>query len=151
MEKPQSLLAPSFIIGSCLLACPSKNGAVAQRSEQGTHNPLVVGSIPTGPTLFQITMAWVYMLRGSKGRYYIGATENFVLRLERHNTGHVHSTKRLGLPLELVASRSFETMQEAIADVTKNSKVGSVQQGSLFSQEHGFSSGLCVVLSLIHI
>ena len=114
MEKPQSLLAPSFIIGSCLLACPSKNGAVAQRSEQGTHNPLVVGSIPTGPTLFQITMAWVYMLRGSKGRYYIGATENLVLRLERHNTGHVHSTKRLGLPLELVASRSFETMQEAL-------------------------------------
>jgi hypothetical protein len=30
MEKPQSLLAPSFIIGSCLLACPRKNGAVAQ-------------------------------------------------------------------------------------------------------------------------
>jgi putative endonuclease len=59
-------------------------------------------------------MAWVYMLRGSKGRYYIGATENLVLRLERHNTGHVHSTKRLGLPLELVASRSFETMQEAL-------------------------------------
>jgi hypothetical protein len=25
-------------------------GAVAQRLEQGTHNPLVVGSIPTGPT-----------------------------------------------------------------------------------------------------
>jgi len=27
-----------------------KDGAVAQRLEQGTHNPLVVGSIPTGPT-----------------------------------------------------------------------------------------------------
>ena len=27
-------------------------GAVAQWSEQGTHNPLVVGSIPTGPTRF---------------------------------------------------------------------------------------------------
>ena len=25
-------------------------GPVAQWSEQGTHNPLVVGSIPTGPT-----------------------------------------------------------------------------------------------------
>ena len=25
-------------------------GPVAQRSEQGTHNPLVVGSNPTGPT-----------------------------------------------------------------------------------------------------
>ena len=27
-------------------------GPVAQWSEQGTHNPLVVGSIPTGPTGF---------------------------------------------------------------------------------------------------
>jgi hypothetical protein len=27
-----------------------QQGAVAQRLEQGTHNPLVVGSIPTGPT-----------------------------------------------------------------------------------------------------
>lgn len=29
-----------------------KNGAVAQRLEQRTHNPLVVGSNPTGPTIF---------------------------------------------------------------------------------------------------
>src|SRR6266853_4107607 len=28
----------------------SENGPVAQRLEQGTHNPLVVGSNPTGPT-----------------------------------------------------------------------------------------------------
>ena len=27
------------------------NGPVAQRLEQGTHNPLVVGSNPTGPTI----------------------------------------------------------------------------------------------------
>ena len=27
-------------------------GPVAQRLEQGTHNPLVVGSNPTGPTIF---------------------------------------------------------------------------------------------------
>ncbi len=59
-------------------------------------------------------MAWVYMLRGSKGRYYIGATEDLTARVERHNTGFVHSTKRLGLPLELVASRPFTTMLEAL-------------------------------------
>jgi len=59
-------------------------------------------------------MASVYMLEGSKGRYYIGATENVAERFERHNTGFVHSTKRLGLPLKLVASRSFPTMQEAL-------------------------------------
>jgi len=27
-------------------------GPVAQRLEQGTHNPLVVGSNPTGPTFY---------------------------------------------------------------------------------------------------
>ena len=29
-------------------------GPVAQRLEQGTHNPLVVGSNPTGPTIFKV-------------------------------------------------------------------------------------------------
>ncbi|MGB2351508.1 MAG: hypothetical protein ACPH9O_07770 [Akkermansiaceae bacterium] len=48
-------------------------------------------------------MAHVYMLRGSKGRYYIECTEDLEARVVRHNTGMVHSTKRLGLPLELVA------------------------------------------------
>ena len=28
-------------------------GPVAQRLEQGTHNPLVVGSNPTGPTILK--------------------------------------------------------------------------------------------------
>ena len=32
----------------------NSTGPVAQRSEQGTHNPLVVGSIPTGPTIFSL-------------------------------------------------------------------------------------------------
>ena len=31
-------------------SCSQHQGPVAQRSEHGTHNPLVVGSIPTGPT-----------------------------------------------------------------------------------------------------
>lgn len=58
-------------------------------------------------------MAHVYMLRGSKGRYYIGCTEDLEARVARHNTGMVHSTKRLGLPLELVAQRDFASMAEA--------------------------------------
>ncbi len=33
-------------------------GPVAQWSEQGTHNPLVVGSIPTGPTKQRNTKAF---------------------------------------------------------------------------------------------
>lgn len=54
------------------------------------------------------------MLRGSTGSYYLGSTENLTARVERHNTGFVHSTKRLGLPLELVASRLFSTKSEAL-------------------------------------
>jgi len=60
-------------------------------------------------------MASVYMLRGSKGRFYIGATEDLEARIVRHNTGFVHSTKRLGLPLELFASCNYPTMSEALA------------------------------------
>ena len=30
-------------------------GPVAQRLEQGTHNPLVVGSNPTGPTIYKVS------------------------------------------------------------------------------------------------
>ena len=42
------------IVGSVRVidrAEPSWNGPVAQWLEQGTHNPLVVGSNPTGPIL----------------------------------------------------------------------------------------------------
>lgn len=35
-------------------------GPVAQRSEQRTHNPLVVGSNPTGTTIY------IFLLRGSR-------------------------------------------------------------------------------------
>jgi len=65
--------------------------------------------------LISLKMAHVYMLRGQGGRYYIGATEDLGARLARHNSGMVHSTRRLGLPLELVASREFPTMKEALA------------------------------------
>ncbi len=60
-------------------------------------------------------MAWVYMMRGTTGRFYIGATEDLQARIARHQTGMVYSTKRLGLPLEFVASREFNTIGEAYA------------------------------------
>src|ERR1035437_2840271 len=44
---------------------PSFNRAVAQWLEQGTHNPSVVGSIPTGPTMSRIRFQGTD-LRGSK-------------------------------------------------------------------------------------
>jgi predicted GIY-YIG superfamily endonuclease len=47
-------------------------------------------------------MAWVYILRGSCGRYYIGSTANLDRRLAEHRRGKVHSTRRFGEPLELI-------------------------------------------------
>jgi predicted GIY-YIG superfamily endonuclease len=58
-------------------------------------------------------MAFVYMLQGASGRYYIGCTEDLEARVTRHNSGHVHSSKRLGLPLVLVVHKEFPTMADA--------------------------------------
>ena len=58
-------------------------------------------------------MAWVYMLRGSSGRYYIGSTTDMQRRLEQHRRGHTHSTRRLGHTLELAATLEVSTLTEA--------------------------------------
>ena len=58
-------------------------------------------------------MAYVYILQGTSGRCYIGSTENVVNRLERHNSGRVYSTKRLGIPLQLVVFAEFESIGKA--------------------------------------
>jgi len=58
-------------------------------------------------------MAWVYILKGANGRHYIGSTENLGQRLTAHNRGQTATTKRLGYPLELMASKSFESATEA--------------------------------------
>jgi len=58
-------------------------------------------------------MAWVYILRGSCGRHYIGSTTDMQRRLEEHNRGHTHTTKRLKQPLELVISVGFSTLEAA--------------------------------------
>jgi predicted GIY-YIG superfamily endonuclease len=58
-------------------------------------------------------MAWVYILRGSSGRFYIGSTENLARRLDEHRRGSNHTTRRLGGELELVISRVVEDAAEA--------------------------------------
>ena len=58
-------------------------------------------------------MAWVYMLRGSSGRYYIGSTTNLPRRLEQHRRGYNYSTRRLGALLELAASLEVDSLAEA--------------------------------------
>jgi predicted GIY-YIG superfamily endonuclease len=58
-------------------------------------------------------MAWVYIIRGSCGRYYIGCTENLDRRFAEHQRGKVHSTQRFGQPLELVATREVPDIGSA--------------------------------------
>jgi len=60
-------------------------------------------------------MAWVYILRGSSGRYYIGSTTDLNRRLEQHRQGHTYSTCRLGPSLELAATLELDSLPEARA------------------------------------
>ena len=50
MPGPQKKIAERQVILMTLPWLAGVYGPVAQRLEQGTHNPLVVGSNPTGPT-----------------------------------------------------------------------------------------------------
>ena len=65
------------------------------------------------PRLSPMKEPVVYLLRGQTGRFYIGSTNDLRRRLEQHNSGQVYSTKRLGLPMELVAKGNFRTLAEA--------------------------------------
>mgnify|MGYP001797177326 CR=1 FL=1 len=58
-------------------------------------------------------MAWVYILRGESGRYYIGSTENLERRLNEHFRGSNHTTSRLGGKLELIAAKQLVSKADA--------------------------------------
>jgi len=58
-------------------------------------------------------MAWVYILRGSAGRHYIGSAIDLTARFAQHLRGHTATTKRLGNSLEIVAKREVPTLAEA--------------------------------------
>jgi predicted GIY-YIG superfamily endonuclease len=58
-------------------------------------------------------MAWVYILRGSNGRHYIGSAVDLDARMAQHLRGHTYTTKRLGENIEIVASREVATLSEA--------------------------------------
>ena len=78
--------------------------------EQGTHKPLVGSStLPPG----SLCMAWVYILRGSSGRHYIGSAVDLDARFRQHLRGHAAMTKRLGDTLEIVAKKEVPTLSES--------------------------------------
>jgi predicted GIY-YIG superfamily endonuclease len=57
-------------------------------------------------------MAWVYILRGSSGRHYIGSAIDLDARFAQH-FGHTATTKRLGDKLEIVAEKEVASLGEA--------------------------------------
>jgi predicted GIY-YIG superfamily endonuclease len=58
-------------------------------------------------------MAWVYILRGSSGRHYIGSAVDLDARFAQHVRGHTHTTKRLGQDIEVIASKEVATLTQA--------------------------------------
>jgi putative endonuclease len=57
-------------------------------------------------------MPWVYILKNSNEKYYIGSAVDLKLRMKQHNGGHTHSTARMG-ELQLASSQEFDTLKEA--------------------------------------
>jgi len=55
---------------------------------------------------------WLYILKGSNGRYYTGITNDIDRRLKEHRGGNSKSTARYGV-IELVWSKTFSDRKEA--------------------------------------
>ena len=58
-------------------------------------------------------MPWVYILRGSSGRHYIGSAVDLDARFAQRLRGHTATTKRLGEKLEMIARKEVATLGEA--------------------------------------
>lgn len=63
-------------------------------------------------------MAWVYILKSAKGRYYIGSTTDLESRVRHHQGGYTPSTKKLGSVL-LVFSQQYDSLGDARKVETK--------------------------------
>jgi predicted GIY-YIG superfamily endonuclease len=58
-------------------------------------------------------MPWVYILRGSSGRHYIGSAIDLDTRYAQHLRGHTATTKRFGERIEIIAKKEVPTLLEA--------------------------------------
>ena len=64
-------------------------------------------------------MYTVYIIFSCKtNKFYVGQTDNFIKRLERHNKSFVKSTKT-GLPWKTIHTVAFEDRSEAMILETK--------------------------------
>jgi len=55
---------------------------------------------------------WLYIIRGSNGRYYTGITNDIGRRLKEHRSGASKSTVRYGV-IELIWTKVFSDRKEA--------------------------------------
>jgi putative endonuclease len=55
---------------------------------------------------------YVYILENSDHKFYIGSTNDLDRRFKQHNSGHTHTTKRMG-KLELVFKQEYDSLNEA--------------------------------------
>ena len=86
------------------------NGEPVARQNRALLRRWLWVRVPPDPAL---SMACVYILRGSSGRHYIGSTDNLARRLAEHHRGNNHTTRRLGSKLELVISKTIDGAMEA--------------------------------------
>lgn len=57
-------------------------------------------------------MSFVYILKTSSGKYYVGSTVDLEKRLKHHQGGYTPSTKKLGT-IELIFSQKYDSLEEA--------------------------------------
>lgn len=57
-------------------------------------------------------MAFVYILENRSGKYYIGSTTDINRRINQHQAGYTHSTKRLG-EFRLIFSQKYDSLEDA--------------------------------------
>lgn len=77
-------------------------------------------------------MYYVYILRsGENGSYYIGQTKDLENRLQRHNAGHMRST-RAHAPFEIIYSEAYTTRKEAV--INREKQIKSYKGGEAFKR-----------------
>ena len=58
-------------------------------------------------------MPWVYIIRGSTGRHYIGSAIDLDARFAQHLRGPTATTRRLGDKLQIVAKKKVPSVGDA--------------------------------------
>jgi putative endonuclease len=57
-------------------------------------------------------MAWVYIIKTTSGKYYVGSTRDIEKRIEQHDRKQTFTTKRLGVQ-DVVLTQEYPIIQQA--------------------------------------